>query len=131
MAVLGTLPDVVRSLGTAGSVTLERSTAGSTNSEGAFVPGSTSLRPMAPTVVHPISGADRSLLPEGVRTRETIVTYATEPMRTAVEFGPAADVLLHKPLGAISQNRYIVQTAEDWGYASGHWRVFSTREPTG
>ena len=81
MAVLGTLPDVVRSLGTAGSVTLERSTAGSTNSEGAFVPGSTSLRPMAPTVVHPISGADRSLLPEGVRTRETLGTPENVPMR--------------------------------------------------
>jgi hypothetical protein len=132
MAVLGTLSDVVRSLGTAGSVTLERMTsAGGSNSEGSYVPGSKSVRVLAPTVVHPISGSDRNLLPEGVRTRETIVTYATEPMRTAVEFGPAADVLLHKPLGEPETNRYIVQTAENWAYASGHWRVFSTREPKG
>lgn len=132
MPVLGGLADVVRSLGTPGTVTLERSiSAGGANDEGVFVAGSKSKRVMSPTTVHPISGRDRILLPEGVRTRESIVTYATEPLRTATEFGPAADVLIHRPLGQTTDQRYIVQTTEDWGHASGHWRVFSTREPKG
>ena len=130
MPVLDSLADVVRSLGTPGTVSLERTnTVGGTNQEGSYVDGSKSTRVMAPTVVHPISGRDRALMPEGVRTRETIVTYATEPLRTETEFGPLADVLLHRPLGDTEDSRYIVQTAENWGHVSGHWRVFSTREP--
>lgn len=132
MPVLGGLADVVRSLGTPGTVTLERTnSAGGDNDEGVFVAGPKSKRILPPTIVHPISGRDRILLPEGVRTRETIVTYATEPLQTATEFGPAADVLIHKPKGQTTDQRYVVQTVEDWGHATGHWRVFSTREPKG
>jgi hypothetical protein len=132
MPTLGTLADVVSSLGTPGSVSLERTnSAGSSNDEGNYVPGSKSTRPLAPTVVHPISGSDRNILPEGVRMRESIVIYATEVLRTAVEFGEMADVLLHTPLGVLEPGRYIVQTSENWGYVSGHWRVFATREPRG
>ena len=132
MPVLSTLADVVSSLGTPGAVALERTNAsGGSNDEGTYVPGSKSTRQLSPTVVHPISGADRTLLPEGVRTRETIVTYATELLRTESEFGPLADVLIHRPLDAIEDQRYIVQTAENWGHVSGHWRVFSTRVPKG
>jgi hypothetical protein len=132
MPTLSGLADVVRSLGTPGTVTLERTnSAGGSNVEGVWVTGSKSTRVMDPTIVHPISGRDRILLPEGVRTRETIVTYATEPLQTATEFGPAADVLIHRPLGQTTDQRYVVQTTEDWGHVSGHWRVFSTREPKG
>ena len=131
MAVLSSLADVVRSLGTPGTVSLERTAAGSSNGEGGYTVGAKSVRPMAPTVVHPISGQQRVLLPEGVRTNEAIVTFAVEPLRTDEEFGPLADVLIHRPKGQTTDQRYIVQTLEDWGHASGHWRVFSTREPKG
>lgn len=124
--------DVIRSLATPGVVSLERTnTTGGSNGEGSFVPGSKSTRVLPPTVVHPISGSQRVLLPEGVRNRETIVTYSTELLRTETEFGPEADVIIHRPFGSSEDERYIVQTAENWGHVSGHWRVFSTREAKG
>lgn len=131
MVVLSRLSGAIRSLATPGSVTLERVDGATTNDEGSSVPLPPTLRVLPPNVVHPISGSDRNLMPEGVRTRETIVTYATEPLRTSVEFGQLADVLIHKPAGDASSSRYIVNTVEDWGHVSGHWRVFASREPTG
>lgn len=132
MPVFSRLKGVITSLGTPETVSLERTnTAGGPNEEGSWVPGSKSTRPLAPTVVHPISGRDRNLLPEGVRTRETIVAYATEPLRTETDFKELADVLLYRAEGEPETNRYIVQTVENWGGVSGHWRVFSTREPRG
>lgn len=130
MTVLTGLTDVVTRLGTPGTVFLERASGVSTNSEGVAVRAGPSVSMMAPTVVHPIAGRDRVLLPEGVRTDETIVTYAVEPLRTARENAELADVLIHRPL-LESESRYIVQTVENWGHVSGHWRVFSTREPGG
>lgn len=131
MAVLSSLADVVRSLGTPGTVVLERANGVTTNDEGVAVRQPPTLRTLAPTVVHPISGKDKNILPEGIRNRETIVTYATEPLRTSTEFGELADVLIYRPLGQTEDQRYIVDTLEDWGHVSGHWRVFSTREPKG
>lgn len=131
MAVLSSLAGVVTSLGTPGTVVLERSNGVTTNDEGEAVRKPPTLRTLAPTVVHPISGQDRNLLPEGIRNREMIITFATEPLRTSTEFGELADVLIHRPLGRTVDQRYIVQTTEDWGHVSGHWRVFSTREPKG
>jgi len=129
--VFSRLNGVVSSLGTPGSVTLERANGVTTNDEGAAVRMAPTLRVLAPTVVHPISGRDRNLMPEGDRTRETIVTYATEPLRTSVEHGELADVLIHKPAADAVASRYIVNTTENWGHVSNHWRVFATREPTG
>lgn len=129
MTVLTGLADVVTSLGTPGTVFLERASGGAPNTEGVFVRTGISTSMMAPTVVTPIAGRDRVLLPEGVRTDETIVTYAVEPLRTAREDAELADVLIHRPLLEAEDSRYIVQTVENWGHVSGHWRVFSTREP--
>ncbi len=131
MPVFSRLNGVIRSLGTPLSVTLERSNGATTNDEGGAVRLPPTVRVLPPNVVHPISGRDRNLLPEGDRTRETIVTYVTEPLRTSREFGELADVLIHKPIGDPASNRYIVNTAENWGDVSGHWRVFASREPTG
>ena len=131
MAVLSRLSDSIRSLATPGSVTLERSDGADTNDEGSPVRSGVTLRILSANVVHPISGSDRNLLPEGTRTSETIVTYTTEPVRTSREFGNLADVLIHTPAGSTSSNRYIVNTVEDWGHVSNHWRVFASREPTG
>tara|TARA_Y100000310_G_scaffold208954_1_gene209554 strand:+ start:1831 stop:2229 length:399 start_codon:yes stop_codon:yes gene_type:complete len=130
--VFSRLKDVITSLGTPEAVSLERTnTAGGSNDEGVWMDGSKSVRPLAPTVVHPISGRDRNLLPEGVRTRETIVTFATEVLRTETDFKKLADVLLYRAEGEAETNRYVVQTVENWHGPSGHWRVFSTREPRG
>ena len=132
MPVFSRLSGVIRRLGTPETVSLERTnTEGGSNDEGVWVAGSKSTRTLGSTVVHPISGRDRSLLPEGVRTRETIVTFATELLRTETDFKQLADVLLYRAEGEALTNRYIVQTVENWHGASGHWRVFSTREPGG
>lgn len=131
MVVLSRLADSIRSLATPGSVTLERANGATTNDEGGAVRLPPTVRVLPPNVVHPISGRDRTLLPEGVRTREAIVAHVTEPMRTSREFGELADVLIHKPKGEPEPNRYIVNTVENWGHVSGHWRAFATREPTG
>lgn len=125
---LTTLADVVTSLKTPEVVVLERSGGVTINSEGVAVPGTTTSTILGDTVVHPISGTDRSLLPEGYRTRETIVTYSVEPLRTVLEYGNSADRLVRTPFGE-PESRYIVVTVENWAYASGHWRVFATREP--
>ena len=131
MAVFSRLKDSIAALATPGSVTLERSNGSTTNDEGGSVRLPPTLRVLPPNVVHPISGSDRNLMPEGTRTRETIVTYATEPLRTSREFGQLADVLIHKPSRESVANRYIVNTVENWGHVSDHWRVFASREPTG
>jgi hypothetical protein len=131
MTVFARLKDSITSLATPGSVTLERADSSGTNDEGGAVRSGITLRVLPPKVVHPISGSDRTLLPEGIRTRETIVTYVDEYMRTSREFGALADVLIHKPKGAPEANRYIVNTVENWGGVSDHWRAFASREPTG
>lgn len=128
MPTLTTLADVTSSLNTPGKVVLERVGATTVNDEGVAVPGAKSSKILPPTITHPVSGRDRILLPEGVRTRETIVTHTTEFMRTEAEAGPDADVLIHTPLSGVS-TRYIVQTVENWGHATGTYRVFATREP--
>lgn len=131
MAVLSRLKDSIKSLATPGSVTLERANGVTTNDEGGAVRLPPTLRVLSPNVVHPISGSDRNLMPEGDRTRESIVTYVDEYLRTSREFGQLADVLVHTPKGAPAPNRYIVNTVENWGHVSDHWRVFASREPTG
>ncbi len=131
MADFSRLKDSIRSLATPGSVTLERADGVDTNDEGGSVRMPPTLRVLPPNVVHPISGRDRNLMPEGDRTRETIVTYVTETLRTSVEFGHLADVLIHKPFGDAEPSRYIVNTVENWGHVSDHWRVFASREPAG
>ena len=131
MPVFSRLKGVITSLGTPETVSLERTAAGGPNSEGVYVAGSKSTRVLGPTIVHPISGRDRSLLPEGVRTRETIVIFSTDMLRTATDFKESADVLLYRAAGETTTNRYIVQTVENWSGVSGHWRVFATREPRG
>ncbi len=131
MAVFSRLKDSIASLATPGSVTLERADGVDTNDEGGAVRSGVTLRVLSANVVHPISGRDRNLMPEGDRTRESIVTYVTEPLRTSVEFGHLADVLIHTPFGDASASRYIVNTVENWGHVSDHWRVFASREPAG
>ena len=131
MAVFSRLKDSIASLATPGSVTLERADGVDTNEEGGAVRSGITLRVLSANVVHPISGSDRNLMPEGDRTRESIATYVSEYLRTSREFGQLADVLIHKPKGAPETNRYIVNTVENWGHVSGHWRVFASREPTG
>lgn len=128
MPTLSGLADVVGSLATPGTVVLERASGVTTNAEGGAVRAAPITKVMPPTVVHPISGRDRALLPEGIRNRETIVTYATERLRTSQEFGDLADVLIHRPFDG-NESRYVVTVAENWGHVSGHWRVFSSREP--
>jgi len=127
MPTLSTLADVTRSLATPGAVYVERYGSGSTNSEGVYVEGGKTTTLMSEGIVHPISGRDRVLLPDGVRTRETIVTYTTDVLKTTTESGSRADVLIHTPSGGTS-TRYTVQTAENWAHATGHFRVFATRE---
>jgi hypothetical protein len=129
MVVFSRLNGVVRSLGTPGSVTLERSNGVTTNDEGGAVRLPPTLRVLEPTVVHPISGRDRNLMPEGVRTREIIVVHVNEILRTSVEFGELADVLIHKPSSEVEPSRYIVNTVENWGHVSNSWRAFASREP--
>lgn len=131
MVVFSRLNDVVRSLGTPGSVTLERADGVTTNDEGGAVRSGITLRVLEPTVVHPISGRDLNRMPEGTRTREIIVVHVNEPLRTSVEHGVLADVLIHKPAFDAEPSRYIVNTVENWGHVSNSWRAFASREPTG
>ena len=69
MVVLGSLRDVVRSLGTPTTVKLERSNGVTVSDEGTAVPKPPTIRQLGRRVVHPISGRDRQVLPEGIRIR--------------------------------------------------------------
>ena len=125
---LSGLADVVRSLTTPGDVLLERAGPSTTAPDGSAQRGTVTQSMISPTVLHPISGRDRVLLPEGYRTRETITIYYTEPLRTVREYGDQADVIIHRPFGE-PESRYVVVTVENWALASGHWRTFAVREP--
>ena len=127
MPTLSTLADVVSSLATPGTVILERRDPATINSEGVAVLGDGLQTFILPTVIHPTSGHQRALLPEGVRTHRSIAIFSKERLRTVEDAGPAADVIIHKPLDG-TESRFVVQTAENWGHVSGHWRVFATEE---
>lgn len=127
MPTLSTLADVVSSLATPGTVILERRDAATINSEGVAVPDAGLERFIMPTVIHPTSGQERALLPEGVRTHRSIAVFSKERLRTVEDAGPSADVIIHRPLDA-PESRFVVQTAENWGHVSGHWRIFATEQ---
>lgn len=129
MPTLTGLRDVVRSLGTPEQLYLERKNGVTVNDEGTAVEAAPSIVDLGMRVVHPISGKDRSLFEEGVRTRELIVAYVTEPVRTTKENGEMADVLIRRPTAELDDVRYVVQTAEDWSGPSGHYRAFASRIP--
>jgi hypothetical protein len=129
VVVLGTLRDVVRSLGTATTVTRERSNGVTTSDEGTAIPKPVSLKNLGRRVVHPISGRDRNLMPEGIRNRAMWVTYTDDYVRTSEEHGQEADVMIIKMPRETNAGRYVVETAENWFDANGCWRVFISREP--
>ena len=129
MPRLTRLASVIGRLSTPGTVYVERSSGVTVNDEGVAVRSSPSTFELAPTVLHPTSGRDRAVLPEGIRTSETVTLFSQSRLRTSKEAGDAADVVVHRPLGG-EETRYVVQVVENWGHVSGHWRVFASREPT-
>ena len=127
MPTLSRLSGAIRSLGTSTPIYIERRGTVA-NDEGGVTNVVESTITVTGAVVHPLSGRDRQLLPEGVRSREAISLFWTEPVRVAEEFGDMADVILYTPFGG-TQGRYVAQVSEDWGHVAGHWRVMASREP--
>ena len=76
MPTLTTLADVVRSLSTPGDVVLERRDTAAINLEGGAVPAPGLQTFVLPTIVHPTSGKQRALLPEGVRNHRSIAIFS-------------------------------------------------------
>jgi hypothetical protein len=109
-------------------VHIERRGGITVDAEGVATVGTATIITIAHPMVTPLSGRDRDLLPEGVRSREAISFFSTVPVVAAADVGDAADVVVYHPLGG-TVGRYVVQLSEDWGHVSGHWRVSATREP--
>lgn len=91
-----------------GGVKVYRSVAGS-RVDGHYKPGTKSVFTMDPVSVQPLGAREIQMLPEGVRTRQNIVLYSIDELRTAgVQENTDADVVEY--LG----KKFEVHTVEDW-----------------
>ena len=130
MPVLNTLASVVSSLSIPSSVSVERTTfAVLFDDDGNAVDGTTSVIPLDPVVVHVATPRERELLPEGLRTKETIVVFSLVPLLAGQgASNNNADVVLYTPQGEGTTKRFRVRSVEDFLQQSGHYRSFATRE---
>lgn len=89
--------------------------------DGRYSPGDeTTLTVTA--VVHPVSGRERVVLPEGIRNRETVAVYTTEALRTDdAPDGAGADILVY------GGREFTVVTVEDWSALGGFWKALAVK----
>lgn len=91
--------------------------------KGRYVPGSKSHSIPCASVVHPSTGKDQELLPQGVRNRESVIVYTKEAIQTAdQEAGTPADRLW------INNRRYEVFNVEDWSINGGYFKSMAALE---
>ncbi len=126
MGVLEGLEEVVECLST-GSISIERRSGSSIDSDGNPIRGILLRRTIDPAVVHVASGRELLRLPEGDRVREVITVITQTRLRTAqAGGGKEADVVLYSSQPD-ELGRYVVRVSEDWDGASGHYSCLAVR----
>lgn len=72
--------------------------------------------------VQPVSGQDRMMLPEGIRSKEIVKIYTTYLLKTASAEGSIkADVVIYNGC------RYDVTMVQDWTVDGGFYKAFAAR----
>ena len=90
------------------SYTATRKTAGTTDDDGFYTPGSTTSVPFSGTIMR-MSDKERENLPEGQRTTETIKIYTdTDLYVTNITAGTKGDIVTYKG------NDYEIVGRSDW-----------------
>lgn len=112
------LSDVVLDLAS-GSYTVTRTTPGGYGTDGRFVPGTPSTLTIQASV-QPARGQDLLLLPEGMRTEETLKVYSPTRLFTQGA-GQDPDVI------TVAGITYKVMTAEQWGPDGAYWKILASK----
>ena len=101
------------------SLSIQRMAAGGYGTHGRFAPGTTSTVTLR-GIVHPSTSRDLLVLPEGMRTEESIAITTDQELHTADPGGMPADRV------TINGKTYEVQRVEDWS-AQGFWRSIAVK----
>jgi len=73
-----------------------------------------------PLSVQPMSGQELLRLPEGMRTRETLVAFSPVPLY------PVTDTVVPDVV-TVKGKKYEVTTVDDWSSLGGYWRATLVR----
>lgn len=131
MTILPGLAGAIGAFKLPGGITVERFTADVVDGYPEEAGAPTVLQ-FPTAVVWQLSGRDLIKATEGDSTKEAIGVIVPSRLRTAKEGSDEmADVVLYTPEGEAVQNRYVVQTSQDWVAQSGHYRCFCVREASG
>lgn len=103
-------------------VDIIREKEGSYNSKGRYVPGATTETCFANISIQPLSARERLQLPEAIRTKELVLVYSKDELRTdRPGDGLKADRFVYKG------NTYVVNTVEDWSDHGGFYKVIAEK----
>lgn len=129
MPVLSTLAGVVGSFAIPGGVDLERRDGAGVDDDGDPVDGTLTVLNITPGIIQTASGDVMLRVPEGDRSRETILIHTNVLLRTAEEgTGREADVVLYTSDGDTAQQRFTVTTSGDWGIIAGFYSCLAQRQ---
>lgn len=88
------------------------------------VDGTASTWVEQPSFAHPVTGRALDVLPEGLRTHETLAVYTTTALRTAIDpVGAQGDLVAYNGL------TYEVQVTERWLDNGNYFRSLATKVP--
>lgn len=77
-----------------------------------------------PAFAHPVTGRALNVLPEGLRSHETLALYTTDALRTALDpAGAQGDLVAYNGL------TYEVQVTERWADNGAYYRSLATKVP--
>jgi hypothetical protein len=129
MSILDSLSGVVDSFRIPGGIEVERRSGTGVDSDGDPSGGPIQRFRIDPVVVQPATGRDLLRLPEGDRSRGSILIHSKRRLRVSLEgSGLASDVVLYSPGGEIPCRRYVVTTSADWHTVGGFHSVLATKE---
>lgn len=127
MAVLDGLEEVVDCFAIPGGIKVERRSSTGVDADGDPSPGPLQRFTVEPAIVQPATSRELLRLPEGDRSKETILVHTKRRLRTSLESkGLGADVIEYRP--GSRTLRYVVVFAGDWEIMGGFFTCLATKE---